>query len=136
MRKSLLAITIALLFTGLVYAQDDAPQSTHPTRSLGSVTAKSISCKSGGMKNATCKQLTVSCPDVANVYAYLKINTPSNPAGTVLYGTGTDGNGLYDTLFTYGKTAVQNVYNAGFRTVQISWGTPFNSNQPAGWVNG
>ena len=70
------------------------------------------------------------------MFAYLKINTPANPLGTVLYGTGTDGNGLYDTIFTFGKTAVQNVFNAGFRTVQISWGTPFNTAQPGGWVEG
>ena len=88
------------------------------------------------MTGATCQQLTVTCPSVANVFAYLKINTPANPLGTVLYGTGTDGNGLYDTIFTFGKTAVQNVFNAGFRTVQISWGTPFNTAQPGGWVQG
>lgn len=139
MQKSLYAAFVALILCGLVYAQSDptaeAP-AVHPTRSLGTVTAKSISCKSGGMTGATCKQLTVTCPGVANVYGYLKINTPSSPKGTVIWGTGTQGNGLYDTIFTYGKTAVQDVYNAGFRTVQISWGTPFNSNQPGGWVEG
>ena len=88
------------------------------------------------MTGATCQQLLVTCPSVPNVYAYIKTNTPSNPIGTVLYGTGTDGNGNYDTIFTFGKTAVQNVYNAGFRTVQISWGTPYNTNQPGGWVEG
>jgi hypothetical protein len=54
------------------------------------------------------------------------------------YGTGTEGNGLYESagIFTYGQTAVQNVLDAGFITVQISWGTPFNNNQPNGWVQG
>jgi hypothetical protein len=137
MQKLVFAAIVALILVAAAFAQnDDASASVHPTRSLGTVTATSITCHSGGMTGATCKQLTVTCPGVANVNAYLKINTPSNPKGTVLYGTGTDGNGLYDTLFTYGKTAVQNVYNAGFRTVQISWGTPFNSNQPGGWVEG
>ncbi len=137
MKTCLFAAVVALMLAGAALAQDnDAIASVRPTRSLGTVTEKSITCKSGGMSGATCEQLTVTCPGVNNVYAYLKINTPSSPLGTVLYGTGTDGNGLYDTLFTYGKTAVQNVYNAGFRTVQVSWGTPFNTAQPAGWVEG
>jgi hypothetical protein len=56
--------------------------------------------------------------------------------GTVTYNTGTDGNGLYESTFTFGSTAVQNVLNAGFTTVQIDWGTPFNTQQPKGWVLG
>jgi hypothetical protein len=140
MQKLLYAVIVTLLLAGAVYAQDgvdaDAAPVSHPARSLGTVTEKSITCHSGGMTGASCQQLTVTCPSVPNVDAYLKINTPSNPIGTVLYGTGTDGNGNYDAIFTYGKTAVQNVYNAGFRTVQISWGTPYNNNQPGGWVGG
>ena len=81
--------------------------------------------------------MTVSCPGVQDVMAYVKTNTPTGASlGTVTYGTGTDGNGLYESIFTFGSTAVQNVLNAGFTTVQISWGTPFNSNQPDGWVKG
>ena len=137
MKTCLFAAVVALILAGAALAQDeDAIAAVHPTRSLGTVTEKSITCKSGGMTGATCEQLTVTFPGVNNVFAYLKFNTPSSPLGTVLYGTGTDGNGLYDTIFTYGKTAVQNVYNAGYRTVQISWGTPFNTAQPGGWVEG
>ncbi len=141
MQKVLFAAIAALLLTGAVYAQDDDLDSldgqvVHATRALGTVTSKSITCKSGGVTGGTCQQLTVTCPGVANVFAYIKTNTPVNPLGTVLWGTGTDGNGLYDAIFTFGKTAVQNVFNAGFRTVQISFGTPFNTAQPGGWVQG
>jgi hypothetical protein len=136
MRKFIYAALVTLILAGAVYAQDDDAQAVHPARALGTVTEKSITCHAGGLTGATCQQLTVTCPSVPNVFAYLKINTPANPLGTVLYGTGTDGNGLYDTIFTFGKTAVQNVFNAGFRTVQISWGTPFNTAQPGGWVEG
>jgi hypothetical protein len=81
--------------------------------------------------------MTVSCPNVPEVQAYVKTNTPTGSSlGTVTYNTGTDGNGLYDSIFTFGSTAVQNVLTAGFTTVQISWGTPFNSNQPDGWAQG
>ncbi|MGH9493823.1 MAG: hypothetical protein ACRD3B_02400 [Candidatus Sulfotelmatobacter sp.] len=138
MQKCLYAVILALLLAGAAFAQDEDidAAAVHPSRALGTVTEKSIACKGGGVTGATCQQLTVTCPSVGNVMAYLKINTPSSPKGTVLYGTGTDGNGLYDAIFTYGKTAVQNVLNAGFRTVQVSWGTPFNTAQPGGWVQG
>jgi hypothetical protein len=110
---------------------------TGATRALGTVSGvSSIGC-SGSIKNGVCEQMTVSCPGVPDVLAYVKTNSPAGTSlGTVTYNTGTDGNGLYESIFTYGSTAVQNVLNAGFTTVQISWGTPFNSNQPDGWVEG
>jgi hypothetical protein len=110
---------------------------TGATRALGTISGVSSIACSGAVKNGVCQQMTVSCPGVPNVMAYVKTNSPSGtPIGTVTYNTGTDGNGLYDSIFTYGSTAVQNVLNAGFTTVQISWGTPFNQNQPDGWVLG
>jgi len=136
MRKCVAAIVLALMLGGNLFAQDDALQAPPPARALGKVTAKSISCKGGGMTGATCQQLTVTCPSVASFTAYVKINTPANPLGSVLYTVGTGGSGLYDSIFTYGKTAVQNVYNAGFRTVQITFGSPFTTAQPNGWVEG
>ena len=107
------------------------------TRPLGTVSnASSISCQ-GSIKNGACQQMTVSCPGLPDVQAYVKTNTPSGTSlGTVTYNVGTDGNGLYDSIFTFGSTAVGNVLAAGFTTVQISWGTPFNTNQPDGWVLG
>jgi len=110
---------------------------TGATRVLGTVSGvSSISC-SGSIKNGVCQQMTVSCPNVPDVQAYVKTNAPTGTSvGTVTYNTGTDGNGLYDSIFTFGSTAVQNVLNASFTTVQISWGTPFNSNQPDGWAQG
>lgn len=107
------------------------------TRALGTVSGvSSIACQ-GSIKDGVCQQMTVACPGVPNVMAYVKTNTPSGTSkGTATYNTGTEGNGLYESIFTYGTTAVQNVLNAGFTTVQISWGTPFNNNQPNGWVEG
>jgi hypothetical protein len=115
----------------------NAACATGSTRKLGTVKSVStISCK-GAIANGVCQQMTVSCPSLPDVFAYVKTNTPSGTSnGTVTYGTGTDGNGLYESIFTFGSTAVQNVLNAGFTTVQISWGTPFNNNQNSGWVQG
>jgi hypothetical protein len=110
---------------------------TGSTRALGTVSGvSSISCK-GSVPNGVCQQMTVACPGVPNVMAYVKTNTPTGTSmGTVTYNTGTDGNGLYDSIFTFGSTAVGNVLDAGFTTVQIDWGTPFNTNQTGGWVQG
>lgn len=115
----------------------NATCATGATRQLGTVSGVStISCQ-GAIKNGVCQQMTVSCPGLPDVQAYVKTNTPTGTSlGTVTYNTGTDGNGLYESIFTYGTTAVQNVLNAGFTTVQIDWGTPFNANQPDGWVIG
>jgi hypothetical protein len=110
---------------------------TGSTRQLGTISdVTSITCK-GPIANGVCQQLTVSCPDVPDVFVYLKTNNPvGTPLGVATYGTGTEGNGLYESNFTYGSTAVGNVLAAGFTTVQIAWGTPFNSGQPGGWVQG
>ena len=108
------------------------------TRPLGTVSdVSSVTCQ-GTIANGVCQQMTVSCPDVPNVFAYVKTNYPTGtPVGVASYGTGTEGNGLYDTMFTYGaEYAIDPVLAAGFITVQISWGTPFNSSQPNGWVQG
>ncbi len=115
----------------------NAACATGATRALGTVSGvSSIACQ-GAIKNGVCQQMTVSCSGVPDVLAYVKTNAPTGtPLGTVTYNTGTDGNGLYESIFTFGSTAVQNVLNAGFTTVQISWGTPFNQNQPDGWALG
>ncbi|MGA7754915.1 MAG: hypothetical protein WCB05_18945 [Candidatus Sulfotelmatobacter sp.] len=110
---------------------------TGSTRALGTISGvSSVSC-TGSIKNGVCQQMTVSCPGVPNIFAYVKTNTPTGTIlGTATYNTGTDGNGLYEDIFTFGSTAVGNVLAAGFTTVQISWGTPFNQNQPNGWAEG
>jgi hypothetical protein len=115
----------------------NASCATGATRALGTVSGvSSVTCQ-GGLKNGVCQQMTVSCSGVPDVFAYVKTNTPTGTVlGTVTYNTGTDGNGLYESIFTFGNIAVGNVFNAGYRTVQISWGTPFNTTQPAGWVQG
>jgi hypothetical protein len=44
---------------------------------------------------------------------------------------------LYDSTWTYGINVIQEVLAAGFATVQIAFGGPFNSNAtPAGWLTG
>lgn len=130
---------IPTFFTGTAEANTTltATCATGAKRALGTVSdVSSISCE-GSIKNGVCQQMTVACPGLPDVSAYIKTNYPTGTSlGTVTYTTGTDGNGLYESIFTYGSTAVQNVLNAGYTTVQIDWGTPFNQDQPDGWVLG
>jgi hypothetical protein len=105
---------------------------------LGTVNnVKTITCPGGGLSGATCQQMAIACEGVSNWNAYIKVNRPSGTSkGVVMYGIGTGGSGLYDTEFTYGQTAVQNVLDAGFTTVQVSFGAPFTTNAPNGWLTG
>lgn len=117
--------------------------SAEPSTATG---AQLSSCPtfSGGLTGATCYQVNTSCDGIADYSVYLKVNTPTGtPKGTVIFGTGTGGSALYDydSDFFYnngatngGMAVVQGVLNAGYTTVQISFGSPFNSN--AGTVNG
>ncbi len=109
---------------------------------LGTVSSSSPlpSC-SGSVPNASCYSLAVSCPGMSDLSVYLKVNNPSGAAiGTVLFGVGTGGSGLYDDPnsggYAYGSNIVQSLLLAGYNTVQVSFGAPFNSNQPNGWLQG
>jgi hypothetical protein len=90
----------------------------------------------GGLSNATCYSMTVSCDAVPDLTAYLKVNTASNPIGTVLFLIGSGGNGLYDSFWQFGYQTVETVSNAKYNTVQISFGAPFTTTQPDGWLQG
>ncbi len=104
----------------------------------------------GGLGGATCYQVNVSCDGIADYSVYLKVNTPNGtPLGTVIFGTGTGGSTLYDFdpsfivgAFNGGMTVVQGVQNqtvvnGGYTTVQVSFGSPFNSaGTDNGWLQG
>ena len=114
-------------------------QATDPLGSVGSYLPLS-SC-GGSLPGGTCYQITVSCPGTSVITAYLKVLKPSGvPIGTVLFGVGTGGSGLYDdpnsSGYTFGRNVVQNVLSAGYNTVQVSFGQPFNPGQPNGWLQG
>jgi hypothetical protein len=121
-----------------------------PLGTIAQTTAASaqITCPTftGGSTGATCYQLKVSCDAIADYYAYLKVNTPAGtPAGTVIFGTGSGGTSLYDNdasftvgTFNGGDFVVEGILSAGFTTVQVSFGDPFNPQpaQPNGWLQG
>lgn len=109
---------------------------------LGTVSSYSqLGSCAGSLQGGTCFQLAISCPGASDLSAYLKVLTPPGaPIGTVLFGVGTGGSGLYDDPnsagYAYGSNVVQNVLNAGYNTVQVSFGAPFTSTQQSGWLQG
>jgi len=124
------------------------------TDPLGMVSssAQLNSCPGGGLSGGTCYQLNTSCDGVTDWSVYLKVNAPAGtPKGTVIFTTGSGGSALYDNDspdFFYidsttgvstngGLAVVQGVLNAGFTTVQVSFGAPFNAtNTENGWLQG
>ena len=114
-------------------------QSADPVGSVSNVAALP-SC-AGSLPNGSCYSLTVSCQGTSDITAYLKVLTPQGaPIGTVLFGVGTGGSGLYDDPnaggYTNGSNVVQSIQLAGYNTVQVSFGAPFSSSQPNGWLQG
>jgi len=118
------------------------------TDPLGTISSSSVqtlpsnqcpAAPDGTLGGATCYSMKVSCDAIADWTTYLKVNIPSKnpPAGTVLFLVGQGGANLYDTEYTYGSTTVGNVLKAGYTTVQISFGAPFDGGvNPYGWLTG
>ncbi len=99
---------------------------------IGRAQSKSITCPPGGI-SGNCYALRISCPSIAtSATTALKVSTPSGTSiGTVIFTTGDGGIGFYDSSYMYGQLAVQNVLNANYTVVQLSY-----SNLPYGWLQG
>jgi hypothetical protein len=122
--KVVLMLFVLTVGTVFLHAQDK----------LGIVDSETtVNCPAGGLTGAQCRAVTVTCPQVQNYTAYLKVFTHPSPVGLVMLGTGGLGNGLYEDA-KYGSVAVNNLYSAGYTVVEISFGTPFvASTQVQGW---
>jgi len=144
-----LAVTITAVSQASLSSTSSATISVTQKDPVGNAQGTSIPCPTfgGGLPNAgsTCYQVNTSCEGVADLSAYLKVNQPTGTSiGTVLFGTGTGGSALYDNDppdFFDGSTngglaVVQSVLNAGFTTVQVTFGAPFNDQTPNGWLTG
>jgi hypothetical protein len=126
-----------------------------PLDPVGSATSTNITCPAniGGTTGASCYQLDVSCPGVADwPNTYLKVNQPTGvPLGTVILGTGSGGNYVYDndtpdffyTDSTTGDTVnggldvVNGILTAGYTTVQVAFSPLDNPTEfPSGWLTG
>jgi hypothetical protein len=117
---------------------------------VGTATGSRMACPAGagGTTDATCYQLDVSCPGVADLTAFLKVNQPSSePRGTIILAGASGGNHTYDVdpdfLESDGTTngglrVVNGLLNSavagqGFTTVQVAF-SPLD--EPSAFSNG
>src|SRR5260370_11125385 len=128
--------------------QTDPVGTTSTSTPNGVITCPTFS---DGLPGATCYQIKTSCDQVDDFTAYLKVNPPSGtPKGTVIFETGSGGTPLYDNSpeFFYtdsggvntngGLAVVKGVSDAGYTTVQVSFGDPFDKSAAVanGWLQG
>jgi hypothetical protein len=126
-----LALVLSLV---VVFMPSDNPLvATGKALPLGTASGRRITCPAGGLKATVCYSLTIDSPQgVAPISATLKVIAPSGtPIGTVTFATGGGDTQFYDTNYTYGSTAIDEVVQAGYTAVEIA----FNKNT-AGWLTG
>lgn len=102
-----------------------------PPDPLGTITGSSpTSCPTGTL-SGTCTQLSISCPNIPNDTATIKVTAPAGqPVGTVIFIGGGGGGTLYEDEFTYGASEISTVVTAGYTAVQMIFA---GSN---GWLEG
>jgi hypothetical protein len=136
-RLAVIAVALLLLVIGACFLIScSGGTGTRTQIQTGPVVATQVSCPTDGLEGASCFSLDVSCPNIPNYTAYVKIITPASPVGTVIFTTGGDGTALYETGGN-GVLVVQHVVEANFEAVQLTFGAPFSGG--AGWehdVNG
>ncbi len=133
------AITVAAVAQADGVSKGTAVVTLKLTDPLGTASGQQISCPTGpGISiGGTCYSVALSCPGTTDLNGYLWVNVPAGAAvGTVLLTTGGNGEGLYWTSFVYGSNVVNNLLQAGYITVQTSFGGDFTGSQPNGWVTG
>jgi hypothetical protein len=86
-----------------------------------------IDCPMGAAQGASCRAITVQCPGVPDIDATVAISEPTGDAkATVVLHRGADGMEFFDFGF------VAAYLDAGLRTVQIAWATPWEGEGDGG----
>src|ERR1700684_4358469 len=104
--------------TALLHAQA-------PPDSLGTIQSSSVTCE-GHLSGGTCYALDITCPQLPNYTAYVKIFEPTVAVtGTVLFVSGGTGTDLLERRI-YGSLVLQKILAKGYRPVELTYGYPFN----------
>lgn len=134
MRLALIAVVLFLGVSACLMISCSSSPSTssqhQPPPPVGPVIATQVACPTTGLPGTSCFSLDISCPGIPNYTAYVKMITPANPVGTIIFGTGGAGNDLYETS-TSAPEAIQSVFDANFEAVELTFGAPFSS--APGW---
>ena len=119
------ALCPVILFVAVSAYAQAAPDS------LGTIQSSSITCQ-GHLTGGTCYALDISCPQLPDYTAYVKIFEPSVAvSGTVLFVSGGNGTDLLERRI-YGPLVLQKILPKGYRSVELTYGFPFNLNEQ-GW---
>lgn len=138
MRLTVIAVVLLLVIGAclMISCSGSPSMSTQNRPPTGPVIATEIACPTTGVPATSCFSLNISCPNIPNYTAYVKITAPSNPIGTIIFTTGGAGTDLYETK-GFAAGTVKNVVSANYEAVQLTFGAPFSS--APGWqhdVNG
>ncbi|HEV3276198.1 MAG TPA: hypothetical protein VG860_05230 [Terriglobia bacterium] len=127
-----LYLALALVLVGIPSGR--RPVAAGRSLAIGTATGKQITCPAGGLQATACYDLSISCPaeGIAPIDATLKVIAPPGTAiGTVTFAAGGGDTTFYDTAYTYGGSAIQDVVNAGYTAVEIAF-----DRTKAGWLTG
>lgn len=107
------------------------------TDPLGTVNSSTtISCGKRKL-SGTCYKLNISCSGLPDANAYVFVSNPSGTiSGSAMFLTGGGASTLYEQVYTYGTTALNAALDAGIQVSQVTFGSPFQSNVPDGWLTG
>jgi hypothetical protein len=132
-RLSALAFSISVLvLTPSVWAQQQTTKAL-PHNALGTATGTSAACTAHGLPGGTCYDVALTCPNVANVTANVKVLIPTaTPLGTVVMTAGGGDASYYEYAPGYGSYIVNNVVGAGFTVAE----TQFPGASGNGWLEG
>src|ERR1700685_3406935 len=132
-RLGALALSISVLAQiPSLWAQQKTPKAS-PHDALGTATSTSAACATHGLPGGTCYDVALTCPNVANVTANVKVLSPtSTPLGTVVMTAGGGDASYYEYAPGYGSYIVNNVVGAGFTVAE----TQFPGASGNGWLEG
>lgn len=131
------AIAIPLLLVAGACGGDGAPRGDMPggdgARPLGTVAVVgSTPCPPGAVPGASCQTISVSCPGIGDLSAFVATTTPAGASvGTVVLHGGGGGLSL-DFQGGNGSRFGGDLVRAGYRVVQIAWTSPWEQTQADG----
>jgi hypothetical protein len=127
------AILSVLAFAATLFAQQSpAAKPESAPDSLGTATGTSIACTGRGIAGS-CYSVALTCPNVANATADVKVISPTiTPLGTVIMTAGGGDASYYEYAPGFGNYIVTNVVAAGYTVAE----TQFPITGGNGWLQG
>jgi hypothetical protein len=125
--------TFVLILAPAVFAQQPTAHPAAAPDALGTATGTSVACTGKGITGGVCYSVALTCPNVTDVTANVKVLRPTiTPLGTVVMTAGGGDASFYEYAPGYGNYIVTNVLAAGFTVAE----TQFPITGGNGWLQG